>query len=75
MRREGMEVAVGKPKVIYKEMDGKTHEPIEFLVVEVPSEHASSVMRLVLERMGECEKMEKPRVHHAHRILHTRPGR
>ncbi len=58
MRREGMEVAVGKPKVIYKEVDGKTHEPIEFLVVEVPSEHSSAVMRLVLERQGECEKME-----------------
>jgi len=58
MRREGMEVAVGKPKVIYKEIDGKTYEPIEFLVVEVPSEHSSSVMRLVLERQGECEKME-----------------
>ena len=58
MRREGMEIAVGKPKVIYKEVDGKTHEPIEYLVVEVPTEHSNSVMRLVLERQGECEKME-----------------
>ena len=58
MRREGMEIAVGKPKVIYKEVDGKTFEPIEYLVVEVPTEHSNSVMRLVLERQGECEKME-----------------
>jgi len=58
MRREGMEVAVGKPKVILKEIDGKTSEPIEFLVVEVPTEHSNSVMRLVLERQGECLKME-----------------
>ncbi len=58
MRREGMEIAVGKPKVIYREVDGKTHEPIEYLVVEVPTEHSNSVMRLVLERQGECEKME-----------------
>ena len=58
MRREGMEIAVGKPKVIYKEIGGKTHEPIEYLVVEVPTEHSNSVMRLVLERQGECEKME-----------------
>jgi GTP-binding protein len=58
MRREGMEIAVGKPKVINKEIDGKTYEPIEYLVVEVPTEHSNSVMRLVLERQGECEKME-----------------
>ncbi len=58
MRREGMEVAVGKPRVILKEIDGKTSEPIEFLVVEVPTEHSNTVMRLVLERQGECVKME-----------------
>jgi GTP-binding protein len=58
MRREGMELAVGKPKVINKMIDGRLHEPIEYLVVEVPTEHSNSVMRLVLERQGECEKME-----------------
>ncbi|MCZ2340893.1 MAG: GTP-binding protein, partial [Bacteroidales bacterium] len=58
MRREGFELAVGKPRVILKEIDGKKCEPIEYLVVEVPSEHSSSVMRLVLERQGECQKME-----------------
>ncbi|MGL6073379.1 MAG: translational GTPase TypA [Fimbriiglobus sp.] len=58
MRREGSEVAVGKPRVITKDIGGKAHEPVEYLVVEVPSEHSGSVMRLVLERQGECMKME-----------------
>jgi GTP-binding protein len=58
MRREGAELTVGKPRVILKEIDGKKHEPIEFLVVEAPTEHSGSVMKLVLERQGECQKME-----------------
>ncbi len=58
IRREGFEIAVGKPKVITKEIDGKTVEPVEYLVIEAPNEHSSSVMRLVLERQGECIKME-----------------
>jgi GTP-binding protein len=58
MRREGSELAVGKPRVILKEIAGRRCEPFEELVVEVPSEHANAVMRLVLERQGECQKME-----------------
>jgi GTP-binding protein len=58
MRREGSELAVGKPRVIVKEIDGRKCEPFEDLVVEVPGEHANAVMRLVLERQGECQKME-----------------
>jgi len=58
MRREGAEIAVGKPQVITKQVDGKTMEPVEYLVVEVPTENSGSVMRLVLERQGECVKME-----------------
>ncbi len=58
MRREGAELAVGKPKVIMKEIGGHTHEPFEHLVVEVPTEHHSSVIRLVLERQGDFQKME-----------------
>jgi GTP-binding protein len=58
MLREGSELAVGKPRVITKEIDGKTHEPVEYLVVEAPQEHSSAVMRLCLERQGECVKME-----------------
>jgi GTP-binding protein len=58
IRREGSELAVGKPRVITKEVGGKTHEPFEYLVVEAPNEHSSAVMRLTLERQGECVKME-----------------
>ncbi|QVL32629.1 translational GTPase TypA [Telmatocola sphagniphila] len=58
MRREGSELAVGKPRVIMKEIEGKKHEPVEYLVVEAPSEHTGSVMRLVLERQGELVKLE-----------------
>src|SRR5437868_3577949 len=53
MRREGSEVAVGKPRVIVKEVNGTKSEPYEHLVVEVPGEHQGAVMRLVLERQGE----------------------
>jgi len=61
MRREGAELAVGKPRVIVKEINGQKHEPYEYLVVEVPNEHQNSVMRLVLERQGEFQRMESHR--------------
>jgi GTP-binding protein len=57
MRREGFEMSVGKPKVIMREVDGKTHEPIEYLVIEVPPASLGSVMELVGGRRGECVKM------------------
>src|SRR5438067_725635 len=57
MRREGLELAVGKPKVINKEVNGELHEPIEYLVVEVPANAVGPVMQLVLARRGECQKM------------------
>ena len=44
MRREGYEVCVGKPKVIFHEKDGVTQEPIERLVIECPADCQSSVM-------------------------------
>jgi GTP-binding protein len=58
MRREGLELAVGKPKVITKQIDKQTMEPIEYLVVEVPADSVGPVMQLVLTRRGECLKME-----------------
>ena len=58
LRREGSELAVGMPRVIVKEVDGKKLEPFEYLVVDAPQEHSGPVMRLVLERAGECIKME-----------------
>jgi GTP-binding protein len=58
MRREGLELAVGKPKVIFKEENGEKLEPIEYLVVETPGDAVGPVMQLVLGRRGECVKMD-----------------
>ncbi|MFO0926959.1 MAG: translational GTPase TypA [Gemmataceae bacterium] len=58
IRREGSELAVGKPKVINREFDGVLMEPIEYLVIEVPSQYTGAVMGLVLERQAQCVKME-----------------
>lgn len=58
MRREGYELAVGKPKVIYRELAGRKTEPIELCVVEVPTMHLGSVMELMGQRRAICNKME-----------------
>jgi GTP-binding protein len=58
MRREGYELQIREPKVIYKEINGKKAEPIEVLVVDVPTELAGKVIELVGQRRGEMVKME-----------------
>ncbi|MFO0983930.1 MAG: translational GTPase TypA [Planctomycetota bacterium] len=58
MRREGFEFAVGKPKVIFKEIDGKKAEPVEHLVVEVQHLAAGKVIELLGQRRGEVKRME-----------------
>jgi GTP-binding protein len=58
MRREGYELAVGRPIVIEKEIEGVMHEPIEELVVDTPDASVGSVMQLVGERKGEIVKVE-----------------
>jgi GTP-binding protein len=58
MRREGYELSVGKPRVINKEINGKTVEPIEYLVVDVPTNQIGPVMELVGNRRAECVKLE-----------------
>ncbi|MGD8453577.1 MAG: translational GTPase TypA [Phycisphaerae bacterium] len=57
MRREGYELAVGKPKVIYHELEGRKTEPIELCVVEVPTRHVGPVMELMGPRRAICAKM------------------
>jgi GTP-binding protein len=57
MRREGYELSVGKPRVIFKTIDGKKHEPFETLRVEVPTESMGPVMELVGLRRGQLEEM------------------
>ncbi len=58
MRREGYELQIREPKVIYKEIDGRKAEPIEVLVVDVPEISAGKVIELVGQRKGELVKME-----------------
>lgn len=57
MRREGYEFQVSRPKVIFKEINGKTHEPIEELVVEVPDEYVGAVMNKLGARKAELKTM------------------
>ncbi|MDP3582180.1 MAG: translational GTPase TypA [Ignavibacteria bacterium] len=58
MRREGFELQIREPRVIYKEINGKKAEPIEVLVVDVPAEYAGKVIELVGQRRGVIVKME-----------------
>lgn len=58
MRREGYELQVGQPQVIYREIDGVNCEPIETLVVDVPAESAGKVIELATQRKGELLIME-----------------
>ncbi|MBU1099617.1 MAG: translational GTPase TypA [Bacteroidetes bacterium] len=58
MRREGYELQVGEPRVIYKEIDGKKAEPIEELTVDVPPAFAGKVIEIVSERKGMMVTME-----------------
>jgi len=58
MRREGYELQVGQPQVIYKEIDGRRCEPIEELTINVPEEFASKMIDMVTRRKGEMTSME-----------------
>ncbi len=58
MRREGYELQVGQPQVIYKEIDGIKHEPIEELTINVPTDYSSKIIDMVTRRKGEMLSME-----------------
>jgi len=58
MRREGYELQVGQPQVIFKEINGVRHEPVEHLVVEVPENYSGKVIEMVTQRRGELTIME-----------------
>ena len=58
MRREGYEMQIGKPQVLFKEIDGIKHEPFEHLVIDVPGEVASKATELVMKRKGMLQVME-----------------
>lgn len=58
MRREGYELQVGQPTVIIKEINGRKHEPVEQLSINLPEESASKVIDVVTRRKGEMTMME-----------------
>jgi GTP-binding protein len=57
MRREGFELTAGQPRVLTREIDGKLHEPVERLAIDVPEEHVGSVTQLLAGRKGRLEQM------------------
>ncbi|MCL5811402.1 translational GTPase TypA [Neisseria meningitidis] len=58
MRREGYELAVGKPRVVYRDIDGQKCEPYENLTVDVPDDNQGAVMEELGRRRGELTNME-----------------
>ncbi len=57
MRRESFELTVGKPQVVLKKIDGKTHEPMERLTVDIPEDYLGVVTQLMALRKGRMEQM------------------
>ncbi|WP_346923477.1 translational GTPase TypA [Rothia sp. (in: high G+C Gram-positive bacteria)] len=57
MRREGFELTVGKPQVVTKVVDGKVHEPMEHMIIDVPEEFLGAVTQLMAARKGRMENM------------------
>ena len=57
MRREGFEITVGKPQVVTRMVDGKVHEPVERLTVDIPEDYLGVVTQLMALRKGRMEQM------------------
>jgi GTP-binding protein len=57
MRREGFEMTAGQPRVVTREIDGKVHEPVERLAIDVPEEHVGAVTQMLAGRKGRLEQM------------------
>jgi GTP-binding protein len=57
MRREGFELTVGQPQVLTREIDGRVHEPVERLAIDVPEDYVGVVTQLVALRKGRLEQM------------------
>ena len=57
MRREGYELTVGKPQVVTREVDGKVHEPVERMTIDVPDDYVGVVTQLLALRKGRMEQM------------------
>jgi len=59
MRREGYEIQIGQPQVLYKTIDGKRNEPIEVLYIDLPEDVSGKAIELVSQRKGEMISMDK----------------
>src|SRR5690606_7882089 len=57
MRREGFELTVGKPEVVTRIIDGKVHEPVERVSVDIPEDYLGVVTQLLALRKGRLEQM------------------
>ncbi len=57
MRREGFELTVGKPQVVTRELDGRAHEPVERMSVDIPEEYVGVLTQLLALRKGRMEQM------------------
>ncbi len=74
MRREGFEMSIARPRVIYREIDGVLCEPFEQLLVDIDSEHQGSVMDQLLQRRGEVKDIRQDNAGRV-RMLFTIPAR
>jgi len=57
MRREGFELTIGRPKVLFKEENGQRLEPVEEVIIDVDDEHTGAVVQKLTERKGELTDM------------------
>jgi GTP-binding protein len=57
MRREGFELTVGKPRVVIRQIDGRVHEPVERLTIDIPEDYVGVVTQLLALRKGRMEQM------------------
>jgi len=57
MRREGFELTVGKPQVLTREIDGKVHEPVDRLTIDVPEDYMGTVTQMLALRKGRMEQI------------------
>jgi len=58
MRREGFEIQVSRPEVIFQEIDGNVCEPIEHVIIDVPEEFSGSIINMLAQRKGEMQDMK-----------------
>ena len=59
MRREGFELSISRPRVLYRDIDGKRHEPIEEVTVDVDDEYSGAVIEKLTQRKGELAEMKQ----------------